>query len=252
MRGRRIINTTDYGTTMTGTSGVNGDSFYISDNKKVFILSDGASGAGSNGKVLMSNTCIEEAKNYDYLTSKLDAKNYVDTLFWKINNKLIEISQESRQLAYGTIIIAVVDKATLTVTTFGDSPAYLMTAGKIKRVARNKKRYEDMIEDGFITTKEYEDYTKQMHERMWCCFDYFLPEVVPNNIIEQYHIEEGDMFFMCCDGLSDWILPVEIFKRINKDGIKAGVDNLICQAKEKSLADHNSFDDITAIALSFQ
>lgn len=64
-----------------------------------------------------------------------------------------------------------------------------------------------MIDDGFITRNEYEGYIKQMHERMWSCFDFFLPEIVPNNIIEQYSLKKNDIFFMCCDGLSDWITP---------------------------------------------
>ena len=42
-----------YGATLVGSSGINGDSFYISPDEKVFILSDGASGAGKNGKVLI-------------------------------------------------------------------------------------------------------------------------------------------------------------------------------------------------------
>lgn len=36
---------------------------------------------------------------------------------------------------------------------------------------------------------------------------FFLLEIVPNNIIEQYSLKKNDIFFMCCDGLSDWITP---------------------------------------------
>lgn len=241
-----------HGATLTGTSGVNGDSFYISSDNRVFVLSDGASGAGKNGKVLMSNTCVEVAKQFDYSTANLEPKEYVDSLFWKMNNKLIEISQQNRKLSYGTVIITVIDKDTLTVTTFGDSPAFLFIDGEtIKRVARNEKRYEDMIRQGDITREEYENYPRQMHANMGCVFDYFLPEVVPNNVIEQYAIKQGDMFLMCCDGLSDWIDSETIFKTLKNSGIKNGINELIPRAKELSLADHNSYDDITAIAICF-
>jgi len=196
----------------------------------------------------MSNTCVEIAKQYDFSTTNLDPKEYVDSLLWKINNRLIELSQEKRARLYGTIIIAVLEQDTLTVTTFGDSPAFLFSSGEITRVAKNKKRYEDMIEQGFITKDEYDGYIKQMHERMWSCFDYFLPEIVPNNVIEQYAVKQGDMFFMCCDGLSDWIKPDDIFSILSEYGVKDGIEKLIPQAKEKSLADNNYIDDITAIA----
>ncbi|HML46661.1 MAG TPA: PP2C family serine/threonine-protein phosphatase, partial [Clostridia bacterium] len=58
-------------------------------------------------------------------------------------------------ICYGTIVIAVIDKDTLTVTALGDSPAFLISGGQIKRLAKNKLKYEDMIEQGYITRAEY-------------------------------------------------------------------------------------------------
>ena len=196
----------------------------------------------------MSNTCVEVAKEYDFSTSNLDPKAYMDSLFYKINNKLIEISQKSRKRFYGTIIIAVIEKDTLTVTALGDSPAFLISDGQIKRVAKNKLKYEDMIEQGYITKAEYEGYIQQMHERMQRCFDWFLPEVVPPNVIEQYSINRGDILFMCCDGLGDWIEPEHILKALMMHGIQDGTDMLMRQAKEISLAAESVYDDITAVA----
>lgn len=244
------MQTTSFGATLTGSSGVNGDAFYISPDNKVFVLSDGASGAGKNGKTLMSGTCIETAKQFDYQTANLEPKAYVDALFWKMNNKLIGISQQNRQLCYGTVIIAVVDNNTLTVTTFGDSPAFLYTGdGHIKQVARNKKRYENMVAQGYITKDEYEGYARQAPPYMGACFDYFLPEIVPNNVIEQYPIKPGDMLFMCCDGVSDWISPETVFATLKNSGIQGGINELIPRAKERALAQVNYYDDITAIAV---
>lgn len=81
---------------MTGTSGVNGDAYYISPDKATFLLADGASGAGSKGKVLMSNLCVEVMKNNPFSSSEFSPKDYLDQLIWKINNKLIAISQEEK------------------------------------------------------------------------------------------------------------------------------------------------------------
>jgi len=165
------MNAYSYCLTQTGSSGVNGDVFYISPDNKVFLLADGASGAGNDGKVLMGKTCIEIVKEFDYSSSRLDAKEYVDKLFWKINNRLIEISQEHRKLVYGTIDIAIFDNGILTVTTLGDSPVFYYDEHEIKRVAKNPKKYEDMIGAGYITKEQYQGYTNQMHEMMWGCFD---------------------------------------------------------------------------------
>ena len=38
-----------FGKSIVGTSGVNGDAFYISSDKSTIVLADGASGAGADG-----------------------------------------------------------------------------------------------------------------------------------------------------------------------------------------------------------
>lgn len=238
-----------FGATCTGGSGVNGDVFYISKDKKVFLLADGASGAGSDGKVLMGRLCVEIVHDFDYSASGLEAKEYVDKLFWKINNRLIEVSQQRKSLVYGTVDIAVFDKGILTITTLGDSPAYYFDGKESKRIARNKKKYEEMIDEGYITREQYQGYISQMHGMMWCCFDYFVPEVVPNNIIEQYEVKPGDMLVLCCDGLSDWIAGEEIFQTLIDCGLEEGVHKLAAKAKELSLIKYNFHDDITAVAI---
>ena len=245
------MNACSYGLTQTGSSGVNGDVFYISLDDIIFLLADGASGAGSDGKVLMGKTCIEIVKEFDYSSSRLDAKEYVDKLFWKINNRLIEISQEHRKLVFGTIDIAIFDNGVLTVTTFGDSPVFYFDGVESKRIAKNQKKYEWMIDSGYITREQYQGSINQMHEMMWSCFDYFIPEIVPNNIIEQYKVKPNDILIMCCDGMSDWISEDRIFKTLIDCRLEDGINKLIVEAKENSLNAKNFFDDITAIAIKW-
>ena len=240
-----------YGASLTGSSGINGDAFYISPDRKVFVLADGASGSGRDGKVIMSQTCIEAARQHDFSSMQMAPHDYVDMLFGSINLKLIELSQESHQQLFGTIIIGVLDEDTLTVTTYGDSPVYLFTDRKIKRLAKNQKRYEDLIEQGYINRSEYEGYLKYMHERMRSCFDRFLPEIVPNNIVEQHAVKQGDMLVMCSDGLSDWIMPNTIFSVLLDSGVEQGTNDLMIKAKDTALASQGYFDDITAISVSF-
>ena len=126
---------------------------------------------------------------------------------------------------------------------------YLMKDKQIIRVARNQKRYEDMIEDGYITREQYEGYIKNMHERMWSAFDRFIPEIVPNNVIEQYTLSPGDSFIACSDGLSDWIAAEQMFDKIGQQEINTAVDELIISARDMALTKHNYFDDITALTV---
>jgi serine/threonine protein phosphatase PrpC len=245
------MNIISYGSSCTGSFGVNGDIYYISPDNKVFILADGASGAGEAGKVLMGEICIEMVKSFDYSTSNLDAKDYIDKLLWKINNRLIEVSQEYKKLVFGTIDIAVFDKGILTITTIGDSPVFYFDGVEVKRTTKNKKKYEWMIDEGYITRDQYEGYIKNMHHMMWSCFDCFIPDIVPNYIIEQYEVKPNNALFMCSDGMSDWISKEKIFDMLNRFGLKDGIELLISESKKLANNAQNYFDDITAIAVKW-
>lgn len=86
---------------------------------------------------------------------------------------------------------------------------------------------------------------------MWCCLDYFIPEIVPNNKIDQYEVKHNDMLVLCCDGLSDWVSEDSIFKTLVAYDLEDGNNSLIIEAKEKTLNKQNFFDDITAIAIKW-
>ena len=114
-----------FGNSMTGTSGINGDMFYIYPDKTTFLLSDGASGAGEEGKVVMAKHCVKTIEENPFNLSGLSAKEYLDKMIWKINNDLIDISQKAMNYTFGTLVICVVHVNTAMITTIGDSSAYL-------------------------------------------------------------------------------------------------------------------------------
>ncbi|MDE6420585.1 MAG: hypothetical protein K2K87_08675 [Lachnospiraceae bacterium] len=121
------------GYSMVGTSGINGDAYYISPDKTTFLLADGASGAGSEGKVLMSKLCVEVVKNNPFFLSELSPKEYLVKLIWEINNRLIAVSQEQKHYIFGTIIIGVVKDHVGTIVAIGDSPAFWIHDNTITR-----------------------------------------------------------------------------------------------------------------------
>lgn len=239
------------GKTITGSSGVNADVFYISEDKKVFLLADGASGAGTEGKVLMGKICIETLKNFSFTSSNLEPKEYVKNLISKINKRLIEVSQEYNKLVFGTIIIAVVNGGKLTITALGDSPAYYFNGENIERLAKNPKKYEWMIDEGFITKEEYEGYIAKLHPMMWSSFECFIPMIVPNNIIETVDIKQGQVVILCCDGVSDWVRADEMVQEVKDKGLGVALDNIVDMAKERALNENSYFDDLTILVIKF-
>ena len=230
-----------------GTSGVNGDSFYISPDNTVFMLSDGASGAGKDGKVIMSQLCAETVKNNPFFSSGLSATDYLDKIIWYINNKLIEVSQNRKSLVFGTLVICVVCGNTAYVAAAGDSPAYFLHNNTAVRIAKPKKTYQNLIDMGFFPDEQLEEAVHRLPEHMWSMFDSFIPTVVPSYSVEEITLSEGDIIVLCCDGVSDNISPEFIGENIDIGNLSKSVDTLISSANERYVKAKGYSDDLTMV-----
>ncbi|MDE5742675.1 MAG: SpoIIE family protein phosphatase [Oscillospiraceae bacterium] len=236
-----------YGNSLVGTSGINGDSFYISPDNTVFMLSDGASGAGLEGKVIMSRTCAETIKNNPFSSSGLSAKDYLNKMVWQINNRLTEISQNRKSLVFGTLIICVVCGNTAYVAAAGDSPAYFLHNKTAVRVAKPKKTYQNLIDLGFFSAEQLEEAIHKLPEHMWSMFDTFIPTVVPSYSAEEIQLSKGDIIVLCCDGVSDNISPEFIGENIDTDSLSESIDTLINSVIERSVNEKGYSDDLTMV-----
>lgn len=230
-----------------GMSGINGDIVYVSEDQTTLLLSDGASGAGNDGKCVMSKLCRDTAMEFSYRPSGLSPEEYLNQLIKSINNKLISLSQEKEKLHFGTIAVAVIDQNEVTVSTLGDSPIYFAHDNIVEELARTPRKFEWMIEQGFFTKETYEGYISQMHPMLWSSFNQFIPMVVPCHKIERRNIVKGDVLVLCCDGISDWFEKEELIDYVQQEDL-----DTICEiAKERSLAFNGYEDDRSIIAVTF-
>jgi len=237
------------GNSMTGTSGINGDNFYISPDNTTFLLADGASGAGKEGKVTMSAHCVNIIKEHPFGALGLSPDAYLDTMIWKINNDLIEISQQTKTYTFGTLVLCVVHDDTAIIASVGDSPAYFIQDSHIKRIAKPQKTYQGLIDAGFLTETEAESYIEKLHDYMQSMFDKFIPMVVPEYTIESIPLTADDMMMLCSDGIGDFLTPEEIKNTINPNQLENSITTVMNTAKTRSIQKHqrNFYDDITAI-----
>ena len=238
-----------YGSSAVGTSGINGDTFFTSPDKSTMMLSDGASGAGDEGKVVMSNYCAKIIRESPFLNSGLSADEYFDKIIYRINNGLIKISQECKTYTFGTLVICLLQGDTAAVASIGDSPAYHIHGQTVKRVAKTKRTFSNLIERGILTEEQAENSIKQLPVHMWSMFDRFIPMVVPVYAVEEVELASGDMIVLCSDGVSDYVNPDEIKDMLMAEEIPAGISRIIDTAKERSVREWGKifYDDITMV-----
>lgn len=199
------MHTVCHAATLAGSSGVNGDAFFISPDQHVFMLANGASGAGREGKVLMGQTCVETARQFPCEASDLRPAKYADGLLREINRKLIALSQERDQLIFVTLDIAVWEADMLAVASMGDFPMFYSHGGKSQRVAQSPREYKWMIDVYHIARAQYGNYINALHPMMRSNFTRFVPQVVPRFSVQQLRIHTGDILVLCSDVVSDWI-----------------------------------------------
>lgn len=237
------------GYSIVGTSGVNGDAYYISPDKSTFLLADGASGSGNEGKVLMSNLCVEMVRDYPFYLSELSPKDYLNKMIWQINNKLIEISQEHKHYIFGTIVICVVKDNVGTVISIGDSPAYFIHDNSIRQIAKTKKTYYNLVEAGIYSEHQLEQAVHQLPEHMWSMFDCFIPMVIPTYAIEEIKLDSNDIIVICSDGISDYVELTGIRDIINGGCLREGIKKVINTAKDISIRERKCvrYDDLTMV-----
>ncbi len=238
-----------FGKSVVGTSGVNGDAFYISSDKSTIVLADGASGAGADGKVIMSKCCVENIEAFPFSKSNLSPKEYIEKIIWKINNDLIQHSQKQNKYIFGTLVICIISNNVATFASMGDSPAFLIKEGKIKRVSKTKKTYDNLVQMGIFAEEQLEEYVHRLPEHMWSMFDTFIPMVVPKYSLEEYELNLGDTIILCCDGVGDYLSDDELLELVNRQDLPESVNAIISKSKENAIEEHNrnQYDDITVV-----
>lgn len=238
------------GYSFVGTSGINGDAYYISPDQTTFLLADGASGAGSKGKVLMSNLCVEMVRNNPFSLSDLSPKDYLVKLIWEINNKLITISQEQGHYIFGTIIICIVKDNIGSIIAIGDSPAFFIHNNSITQVAKTKKTYYNLVEMGLYSEQQIEQAVHKLPEHMWSMFDRFIPMVVPTYVIEEISLEKEDKIVFCSDGVSNYVQLNYIKDIISEEDLLESIKTIINTAKDNSIRERKcvKYDDLTMVA----
>lgn len=233
-----------YGRTKAGASGINADSFYISQDRKVFAVADGASGAYD--KTAAGRICTETFEYNQYNQSKIKQIDYIIKCFNEANEKLISKSREDRALSFGTLTAAVINDGIMTIGAVGDTPAYLIHGDNIIKAIAPKKRYSQLIELGILSETKIKEAISIIPNEMWSLFDSYLPMVIPDIATAEYKVNKGDILIICTDGISDYIEENELVSILRKaESLESACDMLFSLVEERCPV--NKLDDRTII-----
>lgn len=166
----------------------------------LFLLADGMGGHKAGDYA--SRYLVESLVSYIGEMKEEAPIRCLDLGINRMNRELFCLSQNNGNLRGmgSTLVTAYVEDRVLFVSNVGDSRAYLFRKSRLKQLTRDHSYVEEMIERGKMIrgSREYLSYknyiTRAVGVEEQLAVDYFEEE-----------LEEGDLFFLCSDGLSNMV-----------------------------------------------
>ena len=172
----------------------------------LFLLADGMGGHRAGD--FASRYLVESLTSLLKEEEELPLVRSLEKAIQKMNKELLRLSQSNVHLQGmgSTLVTAFVEGNSIVFSNVGDSRAYLFQRNRLRQVTKDHSYVEEMIQKGKMIrgSEEYQK-SKNMITRAVGAEEYLEEEW-----------EEGDLFFLCSDGLSNMV-DLESMVQILKD-----------------------------------
>ncbi len=208
----------------------------------LFIVADGMGGHAA-GEVA-SEIAVDTVSKVYYQD---DSDDVAVSLLHAIKraNALIHQRAAENMMRSGmgtTCVSAVLRGATAYIANVGDSRAYLVRKGTIKQVSQDHSWVEEQVRAGLLTRDQARSHVQR--NVITRCLG-TQPDVEIDVFSE--HLEEGDSFILCSDGLAGPVPDEELGRIVDQYVPQEGVYHLIERANE-----NGGPDNITAVIMRVQ
>jgi protein phosphatase len=188
----------------------NEDTLYANPDRGLAILADGMGGANA-GEVASRMTIdilSSQLRDVDFRHREPAAViRYLHELILMTNQVVYQTSRaDFRYAGMGTtLVMGCFADRRLYLAHMGDSRAYLLRAGQLKRLTRDHSPLQDLIDSGCATQEEIQlAAQKNLVNRAIGVYLRADPE------IHVHEVMAGDLYLFCSDGLTDMVSDEEI------------------------------------------
>jgi serine/threonine protein phosphatase PrpC len=235
-----------YGETNVGRIREHNEDFIAWDSSVgLVLLADGMGGhnAGEIASELAVNS-IRDALE-DVLTPDLIASNVIDfnddlrEAIVYANNEIIRMANERLECAGmgTTIVVTLFHGDRVIIANVGDSRIYRLREKELTQISKDHSLVQEMLDNGYISEEEAQmSASRNLITRALGIADQVEVDVAQDTV------ENGDLYLLCSDGLTDLVTNDEILQLmlLYKDDLETGVKELIALANEKGGKDNIS------------
>src|SRR3954469_3537731 len=214
----------------------NEDSYYAK--APMFAVADGMGGAqaGEVASRIAAGRFGRAPRSHD-----ASAEGQLEQIAQQANRRIHRLAQEdaSRAGMGTTLTAALVRGDEVAVGHVGDSRAYLLRDGKLKRLTKDHSLVEELRRQGSLTEEQAEE-----HPQRSIITRALGPEPSVNVDTMTFPARDDDLFLLCSDGLTTMVSDDEIREiLVNSKNLRTAVNQLVDAANRQG-----GRDNITAVA----
>ncbi len=217
----------------------NEDGAYCDEKRGLFAVADGMGGC-AHGEVASAIALDVLADCMSAEKAELSPKQDLQKAFGKANRVIWQKSRERDELAGmgTTLTAALVEGEKLWVANVGDSRAYLLRDGVLRRLTRDHSLVNELLARGVITRQEAEN-----HPDRNVLTRALGVEAEEEAEISCYELQAGDLYLLSTDGLHGAVPDAKIRDLLAEGGsLKEQLQRLLMAALEAG-----GRDNITAL-----
>lgn len=226
----------------------NQDNYYVSDDKRVFVVADGMGGA--QGGSIAARLTVNSIENF-WKNSPVDLDDQAAIHDWlvkavnKANDTVYGFSEENPSVkGMGTTVVVGVqdNKGCIHIGHLGDSRAYLVRNGNYEILTQDHSLVMELYRGGHITEE-------QMKESP---FKHYITRCVGHKDrveLEQNpkQLEAGDWLLMCTDGLTAVLQDEQIARVL----AQSETPDEACKSLVQMTLDGGAPDNVTVVAIKY-
>jgi protein phosphatase len=230
----------------------NEDSFLVEDDAHLYLVADGMGGHAAGE--IASRIAVDSISEFILHTKEDDgtwphaydehlkrSTNRLMAALKLANSRVLEaMKKDARLRGMGTTVVAcLADEDTMSVAHVGDSRAYLVREGELKRLTNDHSWVFEQVQAGMLTPEEAEKHplrnviTRALGGAL---------QVTPD--AHEVASQPGDVYLLCSDGLTGMVPEDEILRAVrdNAEDLEKACRVLIDTANERG-----GLDNVTAI-----
>lgn len=199
----------------------------------IAILADGVGGEG-NGE-LASRMAAEAAKAvFEQAKPEASSADIVRQIYEEASMKVFQEGQKKGRMAT-TLLTTIFRKDSAIIAHVGDSRAYLIRAGKIKRLTTDHSYTSLQVKLGLLLERN-----AMLSPHRSTLTRSIGPEPISHYDISTEVLQKGDILLHCSDGLYGFVLDNEILETVIKFHPGEACKKLIAQAEKRQVSDNVS------------